>query len=101
MMRILQVILLNLLVISAYADETNEVGADVVSPCVAVLMYEGKTAEVKAWHELFTVHVAFVHRYYALLEELESDNDLPQALIDEAIEECRAVYKTARSMLHE
>jgi hypothetical protein len=79
-----------------YAQNVEQ--TEVPEQCVATFIHEGLRIDVILWKSFFHLDTARVQYYYEALQQLEDEDDLPRHLVEEAVDQCRALYETMKKV---
>lgn len=70
---------------------------DLPEMCAAAYIFAGQEEKLQRWKGMFQLRSDVVLEYYQVLQQYEDADDLPPALLQEAVDECDRVYDYQRS----
>lgn len=93
MRRLLTILALTL---SGHGSAQNVVAEDLPEMCAAAYIFQGADEKLALWKGMFSLRSDVVLEYHQLLQHYADADELPPALLQEAVEECDRVYDSVR-----
>lgn len=70
--------------------------------CAGAYIMAGEEEKLILWKAMFSLRSDIVIRYFEYLTKSEDEDELPPALLKQAIDECDEIYRDAQSLhMHE
>lgn len=90
-------LLLVLLCTPGWTQNADDQTKTLTSQCVATFIHQGLREDVVLWKGMFQLDNDEIMFFFQLLQQMEAEDDLPEDLLEAAIDSCREIFRSVQS----